>query len=347
MCDVREDQSVYLFKTWRVALVAVVAAFAVLFAVDGAAFAATNPPGEEQHFQPEVYDGSQPVTSSGTIAEARTLGSGQQLLRTWRGADDSNNIWFSVGYNLNAFRLDNARSESSPTVVPYGTNGWAVFHRGMDNHLYYGFLTYSSDGALPWTGWREVPGQQTSLTPGVTQLGGSHPYQLYMVYRSANGQDIWGTYYDGSNWQRAEYMGGATDHTPSVTWNPVSDNGNGALFAAHTGTDGHVYMSQENYGGNWIGWFNMQGQLISGPALAASSTGRMQMAGRAPDNHIWYQEVDEGGGSATGWTQDFDGIEVGWAPFLVAVGSIIYTVATASSNLRGWYKTSYDGGRWF
>jgi hypothetical protein len=334
-----------MFPKWLSAAVALVAAISVVFATNGEAFAATNPPGEDQHYQPEVYNDGQPVASAGTIAEARTL-SGGNLLRAWRAADGSNNLWFSVGYNLNAFELQGAQSANSPTVVPYGYDSWAVFHRGLDNNIYYGILRYSADGRLPWSGWVSIPSQTTSLTPGVTQLGAEHPYNLYMVYRSADNQSMWGTFFSGGTWQRPEYMGGATDHSPAVTWNSHSNNGGGALFATHTGTDGHVYLNQQNYGGNWIGWFSLQGQLISGPAIATSNTGNMQLAGRAPDNHVWYQELDAGGGHATGWTQDYDGITVGWAPFLVAVAGVIYTVATASNDLRGWYKQSFNGNNW-
>lgn len=254
----------------------------MVFAINGEAFAATSPPREDQNYQAEVYDGGFPLTSAGTIAEARTLNGGQ-LLRAWRAADSSNNLWFSVGYNLNAFELQGAQSANSPAVAPYGYDSWVIVHRGLDNNIYYGILRNSDDGQLPWSGWVSIPSQTTSLTPGITQLGSQHPYNLYMVYRSADNQAMWGTFFGGGTRQRPEYMpeymGGATDHSPAVTWNSHTNNGGGALFATHTGADGHVYLNQQNYGGNWIGWFFLEGQLISGPAIAASDTGNMQLAG--------------------------------------------------------------------
>ncbi|MFD0782568.1 hypothetical protein ACFQZ8_01320 [Micromonospora azadirachtae] len=316
------------------------AATSVVLGTSSPAFAATNPPGEEVNYHPEVFNGGFPVQSAGTIAEARTLSRGV-LLRAWRANDDSNNLWFSYGDNLNAFRLDNARSANSPTVVPFGYNQWAIFHRGLDNHIYYGFM----DESLHWSGWREVFGQTTSLTPAVTQLGAEHPFELYMTYRGSSSSSMWGTYFNGV-WHDSVNLGGATNHSPAVAWNPRSNNGNGALWAAHTGTDGHVYINTQNYGGNWLAWFSVGGNLISGPAIATSNTGNMQMAGRAPDNHVWYQELNSGGGHASGWAQDFDSLTVGWAPFLIAVGGIIYTIATASNDHRGWYKRSFNGGNW-
>lgn len=320
--------------------VALVMALSVVFTTGTPAFAATSPPGEEQDYQPERFDGDSQLTAAGAVAEARTLGRGN-LLRAWRAGDGGNNLWFTIGDNLSAFQIDGAQSQSAPTVVPFGFSQWAIFHRGLNNHIYYGFL----DESLRWSGWREVFGQTTTVTPSVTQLGPDHAYDLYMVYRGASTREVYGTYYNGF-WRDPVHLGGITNHSPSVTWNQSSNLGRGALWALHTGTDGHVYMNTQNYGGNWLSWQNMGGVLNGPPAMAASSTGNMQMAGRAPDNHVWYQEVNNQGGHASGWTRDADTVTVGWSPFLVAVGAVIYTIVTASNDRRVWFKQSFNGNNW-
>src|ERR1700719_4622706 len=117
-------------KRWRLALMAVLAALAVSVAFAGPAFAAE--PGESGTWN-EEYVGSQPLAARGHMTEARN-GQGD-LLQVWRG-ETNNIVWLSFD-NGQPFQFYNPDGTStatnvSPTVVPYGSNNFMVFHTGTD-----------------------------------------------------------------------------------------------------------------------------------------------------------------------------------------------------------------------
>ena len=329
-----------MLSKFRMAAIALLAAVSVVLATESPAFAATAPPGEWTNYQPETINGGTVnLTLTGTIAEARSYRTGT-LMRVWRANDDTGNIWLSINGSP-ALTANGARSYNSPQIVPFGDDAWMVVHTGVDNHIYWGVYAFNNDGSLGFDGWHQISGQTTSLTPSVTAMGINHQYQVYMAYHAADGLNMWGTFYNGAGWQPPQNMGGQTYHSPAVTWNQAANR----LYAVHTGTDNQVYYAYQPYGGHWTGWGGVGGVINGPPAIAASSTGNMQVAGRAFDNRLWFTQIDVTATTQSGWTQDYDTISVGWAPYLVAIGAAIYVLATAANDHRAWYKQSFSGSR--
>ncbi|GII56580.1 hypothetical protein Pth03_49690 [Planotetraspora thailandica] len=323
----------FSWKKWRLAAIAILAAFSVLI-VTGTPASAANAPGEWDYWRAETVNGSQHLYAAGTIAEARN-GSGR-LLRVWRANDDTGYLWAAWDNSGQAYRLDGAYSWASPTVVRWGNNGFALFHTGTDGRIYW--ATY--DESLNWSGWHAISGQTTQLsTPvSVTQVGtGSR--ELYMVYRSGSDFGMWGSFFNGGNWQNAQNLGGRTYFWPTVTWNQSTHR----LYAGHTGQDGHVYLQWQEYGGTWHGWFSVGGDVNGAPTIATSSTGNMQVAGRDWDSFVWYREFNAYGYPLRDWTQDPAFLRAAWPVFLSVAGAVIYSIATTSDRHDGFYKQSFSG----
>ncbi|SNT48983.1 hypothetical protein SAMN05216276_105031 [Streptosporangium subroseum] len=321
----------FSWKKWRLAAIALLAAFSVLI-VTGTPASAATAPGEWDHWSNERVNGNQYLYATGTIAEARN---GGRLLRVWRANDNTSAIWASFGENGTAFRVDGATSWASPTVVPWGNSGFALFHTGTNGRIYWAIY----DDYLNWSGWH-TSGATTQLsTPvSVTQLGAGSR-ELYMAYRSGSDFGMWGSFFNGTDWQNSQNLGGSTYSWPAVTWNPGSHR----LYAAHTGTDNHVYLQWQEYGGTWHGWFSVGGDVNGAPSIAASSTGNMQVAGRDWDSFVWYREFNSYAYPLRDWTQDPVFLRAAWPVYLSVAGAVIYSIMTMSSNHQGVYKESFNG----
>ncbi|GII59616.1 hypothetical protein Pth03_80050 [Planotetraspora thailandica] len=327
----------FSWKKWRSAAIALVAAFSVLVATEAPALA-SSVPGESGTWQVEHVNGRQVLYATGTIAEARNNG---RLLRVWRANDNTGYLWAAWDNSGQAYRLDGAASWASPTITPWGNNGFAIVHTGTDGRIYW--ATYNDQ--LQWSGWHAINGQTTQLTapPSVTQVGAGSQ-QLYMVYRSGSDFGMWGSFFDGTYWQNAQNLGGSTYQWPAVTWNQSTHR----LYAVHTGTDDQVYMQWQEYGGTWHGWFSVGGYINGATAIAATSTGNMQVAGRDGSNHIWYREFNPYGYPLRDWSYETASgyqayMRAAWPVFLSVAGSVIYTILTENTGHIGYYKQSYNG----
>jgi hypothetical protein len=142
----------------------------------------------------------------------------------------------------------------------------------------------------------------TPFSVSVTTLGPQHPDQLYLVFRSNDSRrTILGQFFDGSTWRDAINLGGVTDHSPSVAWNPVSNR----LFVVHTGTTHEVFLASSGYGHDpSTGWASLGGSLGGRPSIASMSNGNMEVGGTAPDMSIWYRELNSAGQLLTNWLAD-------------------------------------------
>jgi hypothetical protein len=168
--------------------VAVLAALAVVATASGAFAQAL--PGESNTYSPERVGGaiSQHLALRGDFTEARNTGAngaGENLLEVWRGADN-NQVWMSLN-NGAVFTIDETQTLVVPTVVPWGTDSFLVFHTGVDGHIY--SAAVFPDGST--TGWSPVPNNFTNMPVSVAQMG-ANSMNVYMVYRGqGNDQRVW------------------------------------------------------------------------------------------------------------------------------------------------------------
>jgi hypothetical protein len=192
----------FYWKRWQLALVAVLAACALSIGVAGEAFAALN--GESDTFTPETLDnGLIGVQSQDSISEATN---GGNFIEVWRGATN-NAVWLSVNHGL-PFQIGGATATfAHPTVIPWGTDGFAIFHTGTNGHIYWNFWnpTVGSDDQ-----WIQVPGQTTpNNMPVAAVQAAPGSLVMFLTYRSATNTQIWGTVFNGQGaWVNTALVGG-------------------------------------------------------------------------------------------------------------------------------------------
>ena len=117
-------------------------------------------PGEGSTWYQE-HVGTENLAAHGTVSEARNTQ--QDLLQVWRG-ETNNIVWMSLNGG-EPFQLRNPDGSStatyvSPTVVPYGSNNFMVFHTGDGGDIWY--TQVFGDGHNSGT-WTNVPGNFTNL----------------------------------------------------------------------------------------------------------------------------------------------------------------------------------------
>jgi hypothetical protein len=103
-----------------------------IFATSSEVFA--SEPGESNTWNLKTLGGNGPgsLRSQEQVSETRNNGN---LVTVWRSNDDSS-LW--VGNNSGpAFNFASAATNVAPNVVPYGPNGFAIFHTGTDNRVYW------------------------------------------------------------------------------------------------------------------------------------------------------------------------------------------------------------------
>lgn len=323
-------------KRWRLALVAGLTAIAIPLALAGPASAAE--PGEANSWNAE-WVGNQNLSASGPISEARNGPNGTYLLDAWRGATN-NQVWLSLNNGL-PFTLGTTATYYSPTVVPWGSDSFMIFHVGTDNNIYYSALTYNN--GWTWSGrWVAVPLQSTRGPVSVAQLG-SGSYNLFMVYQSSNSDNVWGTYFDGaggSGWgDTTTIAGGLSPSPPSVAFNPVTQ----VLYVVAQGEDNQVWMT-DDWGGNWNSWWGQGGQTNQSPSIAALPDGNMlvsMLGGNGIPNYSTYNQY---GYQTSGWSQDI----TDWQSiYSVALSVVAYasTVVALLTGLNGqaYWKSAYQG----
>lgn len=287
-----------VFRRWKLAVIASVTAVTVT--VTGTVAYAAQ--GGETGFTLQYVPGS-PQGWQANNAPAVAISTIGTSLRLWRSADNQGNMWASFGGG-NPYQLP-GNTFDAPAVVSFGAGGFAMFHTGIDNIIYW---QHSSSGqAGTWSGWTPVTNPQgdrmtTPFGVSVTSLGPEHQDQLYLVYRSNDSRrTILGQFFNGFTWQDAINLGGVTDHSPAVTWNSVSDR----LFVAHTGTTNEVYLASSGYGHDpSTGWASMGGSLTGRPTIATMSDGNIEVAGVAPDQSLWYRRLNSAGLLISDWLAD-------------------------------------------
>lgn len=324
----------FSWKRWRLALTAALAA--IVLSVTFASQALAAEPGEWGSWT-EEHVGSLTLAARGTLGEAR---SGGNLLQVWRGATN-NIVWLSFNSG-NAFQLTNPDGSStattfSPTVVPYGTNSFMVFHTGTDGSIYY--TQVNSD--YTWSGeWTAVGfGQTTNMAVSVTQVGADST-SLYMVYHSASNDNVYGTYYDGYNWGVARQIaGGSSPTAPSVVYNNQS-----GLWIVVRGEDNQVWMANSNdiTGNNWGSWTEQGGTTFVQPTVAVSGAGPMVVSYVDDNSNVPnYRTYSSIGNAMGGWSQDITSWQTIYSVGLSVVGAAVYAILTGM-NGNVYYKEAYN-----
>ncbi len=324
----------FFSKRWRMALIAIFAAFAVSLGVAGTASAAQ--PGESNHWTPETFNGITAINTPLSISEARQ---GNNIVDVWRGETD-NHVWISVNHGQ-AFQIGTTATNFAPTVVPWGTTRFMIFHVGTDNHIYYTWIDPTA-GTIN-AGWVAVPGQTTVNRVSVTQIG-QGDFALYMVYRSASGDDrVWGTLFNPPNgafpstgsWGNTTNIdGGLSPSAPSVTYSARS----GQLFAAVRGDDNQIYTNAANeFTLAWGTWQAEGGSTVDAPTIAATQNndGNLLVAYRDSNSHINYGLFNEGG-TFSGWAQDITNWQTFSPVFLSVANGVIYALLTGLDNTAYW-----------
>jgi hypothetical protein len=328
----------FRWKRWRLAPVAALTALAMSLALAGPAAAAE--PGEAGSWNGEQA-GNQNVSAAGQISQARNGPNGSYLLDAWRGAGGDNQVWLSLNNGL-PFTLGSTTTYYNPTVVSWGSDSFFIFHVGTDNNIYYSALTYN-DG-WSWSGrWVAVPLQSTSGAVSVAQYGpGSH--DLFMVYRSSNSDQIWGTYFDGdqgTGWgQTATIAGGLSPSAPAVAYNPAVQ----VMYVVARGEDNQVWMT-DDWGGQWNSWFSQGGGTYLPPSIAALPDGNMLVGYVDQYSYVpTYRTYDQYGFPTGDWSPDITGIQsfASVAFSVVAYAATVVVLFTAY-NSQVYWKSGYQG----
>jgi hypothetical protein len=324
----------FIWKRWRLALIAVLTAFAITFAFEGKALAAE--PGESGSWSQEMANGQQ-VEARGSLSEARN---GGYLVDVWRGATN-NQVWVSIN-NGPPFTLGTTATYVSPDVVPYGSTSFMIFHTGTDNNIYY---TELNPQALDWWGsWVSIPNQSTTMSVSGAQIMGE---DLYLVYRSSTDDRIWGTFYDGdsNSWSGTQNIGGGNSPSaPSVTYTGST------LWAVARGEDNQVWMSHsyDIFGDSWSSWEPQGGETYVQPQIAAdpgAEGGQGAIMVSYVDENSYnptYRIYDHYGLPYAWWSQDITGWQTVNSVALSLVGTAIYAILT---GLNGYvyYKQVFSG----
>jgi hypothetical protein len=330
----------FRWAQWRLALIAAltVVAMSATLSVPFAskALASSGQPGEWNYYNPEHVGGAV-LYSSSQVSEARDTDG--NLLQVWRADDYSGAVWMSINGN-SPFTLGSTQTAYAPTVVPWGSGGWMVFHVGGGGNIYYTHV-YNNNS---WDGsWFAVPGQTTATPVAAAQLGyGSRWVQL--IYRSSSGPGepyydaIWSTTYSGNSFYAPFVLGGATSPTaPAAAYNPVSRQ----VFVVARGTDNNVWLTSGGNNSNAT-WYPLDVYTYSQPSIAASSDGNMLVSYLDTSNHPNYRAYNSGGYPLDSFTQDITGWQTFAPVFLSVVGQAIYAILTGYNN-QVYYKEAYSG----
>ena len=218
----------------------------------------------------EMVNGSQLLMASGTgYNEARINGN---LMEVWRGSNN-NNVWMSIN-NGQAFTFSDALTYTTPTVIPYGSNGYMVLFTGTDNHIWYSFV--GTDGSNP-NRWYQVSNNQTTGMPvAAAPMGGEGTTNVYVAYRgNGSDQQIYQTWYDGQSrtWSKSSLVGNIQSPSqPAVTYNIATNQ----IVVAVQGEDNQLWMNSQTLGARgWGGWWDAGVACFGPPALVSMPSGWM------------------------------------------------------------------------
>jgi hypothetical protein len=320
-------------RRWRLPLLGILAAIAVLIGTAAPALAAASGmPGESSSYTEEQVGnnngGTSDLFSAGSESEAWTSGDEVQV---WRGSSN-NSVWLAVN-GSRPFTLGSTTTYVNPTVVPYGTNQVMIFQTGTDNGLYY---TFYSPQQNVWSGaWFSVPAQSTTQAMSAAQIGSSTKVEV--TYLSSNSDAIWGTLWNGSSWSQAVNIGGGTGKSaPAVTYNPYS----GLLFVIDHGLDNSYYMiAGSPTGNNWGTWSDLymdSSSTIQPEIATVPNSGLMLTSIVNSDGNPYYQSYNFWGQTKNSMSQDITGWQTVYPVTLLGRGSVIYALFTGFNEEVYW-----------
>jgi hypothetical protein len=148
-----------------------------------------------------------------------------------------------------------------------------------------------------------------------------------MVWHAAYGDDIYGSFYNNQVWTAAAWIPSMyTPFAPEVVWNQSRNR----LFIFITGTyGGHIEYAYQDYGRSiWIGSSLMTpfDVAMTSPAAATAPNGDMEVAFTGTDHRI-YRGIWPRWQNFQGFQEALGGFLTLRAPFLIAVGTVIYAIA--------------------
>jgi hypothetical protein len=355
----------YFLKRWRLALVAMIAAFAVSVAFAGAANATSGEPGENNFWTHEtINNDALNLQTQTTVGEAR-YDNGNEL-RVWRGNTPTQNtdgspradqVWAAYqqaqtttgGFPVQAGRTP-ASTYLAPSAVTWtdpnnGHQSFMVFHVGTDRHIYY---TWYDPSVNIWSiaGWQQVPNQTTNAAVGVTQIAGSG---IYMVYHSDSDNRFWGTQFNGTfgssaAWSPPIVIGNGAQGfgAPSIAWNRA-----GHMLAAIRGLDNNLYLGIANSNGVggyfWSNFGRQPVQTYNGVTVAYNPGSAAYLVSYiATDGVPTYGVFDYGLNPRCTFSTDITGWRTNVATTLIAIGVAFYVVFTGQDN-NAYFKQAWNG----
>jgi hypothetical protein len=263
-------------KRWRLPAIAVLTAITALAVVATSSKAFAQQPGESSKYTAENVGGNA-LKLRGSYSEARN---GGHLLAVWRGATN-NQVWMAFD-NGRPFTLGTTETLVSPTVVPVGSEDFAVFHTGTDERIYYADVAappanWNLDVNDVWSGnWFSVPGQTTDMAVSVVQFS-PNSYDLYMVYRgSGSDERIYGTWNDDNGWHFGGNIGGGDAlSAPNITFNPRTNE----LWVMARGTDTRLWSTHQPVGApSWPSWTSLGVTTFDSPNITTNIRGYMEVS---------------------------------------------------------------------
>jgi hypothetical protein len=322
----------------RLMLTALLTALAVC--IPAGAALAVGPPNESTLWAPEkTYNGI--IQTPDAPAQAYN---GNNLMEVWRGFN--NHIYFSLNhgpdieFGTNTVGITNTLA--GPRVVAYGPDSWAVFHTGVDGHIYWMILdlgvvqtaiNMAQTSIVP--SWQALPGTTTvpTLSPDVTATGPGS-YTMLVTYRSSTNTQLYSQWYSSypNWWLPPQAIPNATSNsTPAIVWNAALN----AFILFFRGTNDGLYYAAQIYGLPWstIAGFGPSstpnGGVAGGPSVMALSNGDMQIAVRDASNNIYYLEYYAASRTFSAFTQDRAEVTSSTAPQLVGTeGNAIWALAS-------------------
>ena len=256
----------------------------------------------------------------------------------WRGADN-NQVWMSLN-NGRPFTIGGTVTFQSPTVAPWGEDGFMVFHTGDNGDIWY--TPVFGDGHNSGT-WTAVPGNFTNLSVSVAQMG-TNSNNLYLVYRGlGNDLRVWGTWYDFSTntWAKAENIsGGSANNAPGVSMN----NATNQLTVTVQGTDNQLWLTHQTLGASaWNSWIPKGAFTANTPHSAACANGNMVVSILDGSGNPEYAKFDGFGNQQSGWSVDTL-LRTPSPVQLTANGNTLYSLMTLTANneQQGVWQQIYD-----
>ncbi|NMO53374.1 hypothetical protein HH310_19545 [Actinoplanes sp. TBRC 11911] len=278
------------------------------------------------------------VRTAGTVAfavqDAYDNGPSAQI---WRADNPTGSMLISIN-NGTPFTLPGS-SAYSPVIAPAANNRWLIAHTGGGGQIYWGWY-----GPNPgqFTGWAPARGFTASGPPAITQI--RNDSRAFMVWRASDGgNNVWGSYFDGSAWALAQEPGewvGQTNDSPSVAYNDASD----VIYVAHRGTNGHVYYTGQPYGDRYWGPWQDANTPYNWPSTGSPSIAEipdsynMEIATRDDENTLQFIQVTPNGVAGARWIRDDEGWQTPYNVYITRVHDVIWAFLTGRDGHWGYVK---------